>query len=47
MFLDMATEPLKMAVSHVLPQTKTVTPVYLEPVRIHLPSGRVLAPDER
>lgn len=46
MFLDMATEPLKMAVSHVLPETTTVTPVYLEPVRIHLPSARVLAPGE-
>jgi L-ascorbate metabolism protein UlaG (beta-lactamase superfamily) len=45
-FLDLATEPLKMAVSHVLPDTTTVAPVYLEPVRIHMPSGRVLAPGE-
>ena len=46
MFLDMATEPLKMAVSHLLPGTTTVAPVYLEPVRIDLSSGRVLEPDE-
>lgn len=41
-FLDMATEPLRMAVSHVLPETTTVAPVYLEPIRIHIPSGRVI-----
>lgn len=41
-FLDMATEPLKMAVSHVLPGTETVAQVYLEPIRIHMPSGRVI-----
>ncbi|HET7738743.1 MAG TPA: MBL fold metallo-hydrolase [Tepidiformaceae bacterium] len=46
-FLDMATEPLKMAVSHVLPDTHVVTPVYLEPTRIHMPTGRVLAANER
>jgi hypothetical protein len=46
MFLDMATEPLKMAVSHLLPETTTVAPVYLEPVRIHLPSRRLLLPNE-
>lgn len=45
-FMDMATQPLKMAVSHLLPDTKTVAPVYLEPVRIHLPSGRVLPEGE-
>ena len=45
-FMDMATEPLKMAVSHVLPDTTTVAPVYLEPVRIHMPTGRVLQPNE-
>jgi hypothetical protein len=46
MFLDMATEPLKMAVSHLLPETTTVAPVYLEPVRIDMRSGRVLGPGE-
>jgi len=46
MFLDMATEPLKMAVSHLLPETVTVAPVYLEPVRIHMPTARVLLPGE-
>lgn len=46
-FLDMATEPLKMAVSHILPQTTTVAPVYLEPVRIHMPTGRLLGANER
>lgn len=45
-FMDMATEPLKMAVSHALPGTTTVAPVYLEPVRIHMPTGRVLQPGE-
>ena len=45
-FLDMATEPLKMAVSHVLPNSTTVAPVYLEPVRIHMPTARVLQPGE-
>ena len=45
-FLDLATEPLKMAVSHSLPETTTIAPVYLEPVRIHLPTGRVLGPGE-
>ncbi len=42
MFLDMATEPLRMAVSHLLPGTTTVAPVYLEPVRLDVSSGRVL-----
>lgn len=46
MFIDMATEPLRMAVSHRLPETSTVAPVYLEPVRIHLPTGRLLHPEE-
>jgi hypothetical protein len=46
MFLDMATEPLKMAVSHLLPTTTTVAPVYLEPVRIHMPTGTVLGPNQ-
>lgn len=41
-FLDMATEPLEMAVSHLLPGTTTVSPVYLEPVRIEIPTGRLL-----
>ena len=45
-FLDMATEPLRMAVSHALPDTTTVAPVYLEPVRIDMPSGRVLQVNE-
>jgi L-ascorbate metabolism protein UlaG (beta-lactamase superfamily) len=45
-FLDMATEPLKMAVSHLLPTTTTVAPVYLEPVRIHMPTGMVLGPNQ-
>ena len=45
-FLDMATQPLQMAVSHLFPGTTTVAPVYLEPIRIHMPSGRVLRPDE-
>jgi hypothetical protein len=45
-FLDMATEPLRMAVSHVLPDTTTVAPVYLEPVHINIASGRVLQPGE-
>lgn len=45
-FLDMATEPLRMAVSHRLPGTTTVAPVYLEPVRIDVTDGRLLAPDE-
>jgi hypothetical protein len=35
-----------MAVSHLLPETTTVAPVYLEPVRIHLPSRRLLLPNE-
>jgi L-ascorbate metabolism protein UlaG (beta-lactamase superfamily) len=43
-FLDMATEPLRMAVSHLLPGTTTMAPVYLEPVRIEVPSGRLLQP---
>ena len=45
-FLDMATEPLRMAVSHVLPETTTVAPVYLEPVRIDMSTARVLAAGE-
>jgi hypothetical protein len=35
-----------MAVSHLLPETTTIAPVYLEPVRIHLPSRRVLSANE-
>jgi len=35
-----------MAVSHLLPGTTTVAPVYLEPVRIHLPTGAVLGPGQ-
>jgi L-ascorbate metabolism protein UlaG (beta-lactamase superfamily) len=42
MFLDMATEPLRMAVSHLLPGTTTVAPVYLEPVRIDLSTKQLL-----
>jgi len=45
-FLDMATEPLRMAVSHLQPATATLAPVYLEPVRIDLSSGRVLPAQE-
>ena len=41
-FLDMATEPLKMAVSHLLPGTETVTPVYLEPISMDISTGRVV-----
>ncbi|MBI4328392.1 MAG: MBL fold metallo-hydrolase [Chloroflexi bacterium] len=46
-FLDLATEPLKMAVSHLLPGTTAVAPVYLEPVSIHMPTARVLSEEER
>jgi hypothetical protein len=45
-FLDLATEPLRTAVSHVLPEATTVAPVYLEPVRIDMSTGRVLHPTE-
>lgn len=41
-FLDMPTEPLKMAVSHLLSGTTTIAPVYLEPVGIHVPTGRLM-----
>ena len=41
-FLDMATEPLKMAVSHLLPGTETVAPVYLEPISMDISTGRVV-----
>lgn len=41
-FMDMATEPLKMAVSHVLPHAQTLAPVYFEPMKIHLPTKKVL-----
>ena len=45
-FLDMATEPLRMAVSHAVPGATTVAPVYLEPVRIDMSTARVLSPGE-
>jgi L-ascorbate metabolism protein UlaG (beta-lactamase superfamily) len=38
-FIDMATEPLKMRVHEELPAASTVQPVYVEPVTVGLKSG--------
>ena len=38
-FLDMATEPLKMRVHEKLPTATTVQPVYVEPVAVGMKSG--------
>lgn len=41
LFIDMATEPLKMRVHEQLPEASTVQPVYVEPVTIGLKTGIV------
>ena len=40
-FIDLATEPLKMRVHEELPESRTIQPVYVEPVTIGLKSGLV------
>jgi len=45
-FLDVATEPLKMQVHEQLPQTTTIQPVYVEPVALGMKSGMVKIGDD-
>jgi L-ascorbate metabolism protein UlaG (beta-lactamase superfamily) len=45
-FLDMATEPLKMQVHEQLPEATTIQPVYVEPVTIGMKSGIVTVGDD-
>jgi L-ascorbate metabolism protein UlaG (beta-lactamase superfamily) len=44
-FIDMATEPLKMRVHEELPAASTVQPVYVEPVTIELKTGVIIQGD--
>ena len=44
-FIDMATEPLKMRVHEELPAASTVQPVYVEPVTVGLKSGIITQGD--
>lgn len=44
-FIDMATEPLKMRVHEELPAASTVQPVYVEPVTIGLKTGVITLGD--
>jgi L-ascorbate metabolism protein UlaG (beta-lactamase superfamily) len=44
-FIDMATEPLKMRVHEELPAASTVQPVYVEPVTVGLKSGVITQGD--
>jgi L-ascorbate metabolism protein UlaG (beta-lactamase superfamily) len=45
LFIDMATEPLKMRVHEELPAAATVQPVYVEPVTIGLKTGVITQGD--
>jgi hypothetical protein len=40
-FIDLATEPLKMRVHEELPESRTIQPVYVEPVTIGLKTGLI------
>ncbi len=44
-FIDLATEPLKMRVHEELPEASTVQPVYVEPVTVGLKSGIITQGD--
>jgi L-ascorbate metabolism protein UlaG (beta-lactamase superfamily) len=44
-FIDMATEPLKMRVHEQLPAASTVQPVYVEPVTVGLKTGVIIQGD--
>jgi L-ascorbate metabolism protein UlaG (beta-lactamase superfamily) len=44
-FIDLATEPLKMRVHEQLPQAHTIQPVYVEPVTIGLKTGTITQGD--
>jgi hypothetical protein len=41
-FIDQATEPLFMAVRDVMPETRTVSPLYRTPVAVDMLSGKLL-----
>jgi L-ascorbate metabolism protein UlaG (beta-lactamase superfamily) len=40
-FIDLATEPLKMRVHEQLPESRTIQPVYVEPVTVGLKTGTI------
>jgi hypothetical protein len=44
-FIDMATEPLKMRVREVLPGAETLQPVYLEPLKVDMKERRQIRED--
>jgi hypothetical protein len=45
-FIDLATEPLKMRVHEQLPDSRTIQPVYVEPVTIGLKTGIISQGDD-
>jgi hypothetical protein len=44
-FIDVATEPLKMRAHDELPEASTVQPVYVEPVTVGLKTGIITQGD--